>query len=141
LNLCAESRRHLACTPHLLMARILLVDDEADFRELLAAILTEEGHDVMTAPEGLAAAQSYERHRPDLVITDLELPELPGLAVISCLRGLCPEAKIIAMSGNDQALDMARMLRVSAVLCKPVQVSHVIATVRSNLRDDQRKIA
>jgi DNA-binding response OmpR family regulator len=120
------------------MVRILLVDDEADFRELLAAILTEEGHDVMTAPDGLAAAQSYERHRPDLVITDLELP---GLAVISCLRGLCPEAKIIAMSGNDQALDMARMLRVSAVLCKPVQVSHVIATVRSNLRDDQRKIA
>jgi DNA-binding response OmpR family regulator len=120
------------------MAKVLLVDDVPQLLQMWTIVLEDEGHDVLTAEDGVAALQIYDRHRPDLVITDLELPGLHGLGVIARLRSACADVKIIAMSGSRRALLMARKLGVPIALHKPVGVAELIAATRWTLRGGQK---
>lgn len=65
---------------------ILVVDDEPDFRELLAYLLQQEGYTVITAADGLGALEKARWLTPDLILLDLMLPELDGLSVCEILR-------------------------------------------------------
>ena len=89
------------------MCTILLVDDDADLRELWTLVLEAEGHRVVTAADGVAGMASYDKEPPDVVITDLQLPRLPGLALIARMRSLQADARIIAVSGNNAKLRRA----------------------------------
>lgn len=120
---------------------MLLVDDVPEILELWTIVLEDEGHDVVTAEDGVTALHAYDCHRPDLVITDLELPELHGLAVISRLRSICADVKIIAMSGSKRALHMARRLGVPIALHKPVGVAELVAAARWTLRGGRERTA
>jgi CheY-like chemotaxis protein len=57
---------------------ILVVDDEQDVRKFLSAVLERRGHEVVTAADGRQAFESVERHRPDLIILDLQMPNQTG---------------------------------------------------------------
>jgi PleD family two-component response regulator len=77
--------RHVVCTQYKgqHMARVLVVDDVADDVAAWAAVLGNEGHVVLTAFDGISAAQACDQFLPDLVVTDLELPGLNGLGLIA----------------------------------------------------------
>jgi CheY-like chemotaxis protein len=117
----------------LAMAKVLVVDDVTADAAAWSAVLVSEGHVVLTALDGIAAAQACDQFLPDLVVTDLELPGLDGLALIARLHARGADVGIIAISGSARALETAKALGVSAVLRKPIAMTDFIAAVRSTL--------
>ena len=69
------------------MARILVVDDEADIVRIVTRIMEGRGHEVRTAADGAAALEQVARERPDVVILDLNLPRMDGYEVCRRLKG------------------------------------------------------
>jgi CheY-like chemotaxis protein len=114
---------------------ILVVEDEEKMRDLLRRMLERANFTVMTAPHGREALKLFREHPVDLAITDLLMPEMDGFELIRELITQWPSIRIIAISGADIRLDMARQLGAKAVLKKPVSgaalveaVEHVLAT-------------
>lgn len=105
------------------MAHILVVDDEAAARDVVAAILRGASHRVEVASNGAKAAEALKHTTFDLVITDIFMPEQDGIETIAALRrqAICP--KILAISGGAMAkadyLRMAQALGAHACLAKP----------------------
>jgi CheY-like chemotaxis protein len=117
------------------MAKVIVVDDVAADAEVLAALLQRSGHEVVMGSDGAAALRACDRFLPDMVITDLELPALHGLAVIAHLHAVGADLKIIAMSGSAEALQAARRLGVFTALRKPITLSEFITATHSALQD------
>jgi CheY-like chemotaxis protein len=107
------------------MAKILVIDDEEQLRDLLKQMLTRDGHEVTTASDGVEGMRAFEQIQPDVVITDIIMPNKDGIEVITEL--LCKNAKtaIIAISGGRRAitaefnLESAELLGVKGILSKP----------------------
>lgn len=87
---------------------ILLVDDEPNIRLVLGAILEREGFAVSTAEDGFAALRAIQQARPDLVITDLRMPNMNGFELLSVLRARFPELPTIAISGEFLTIDVTQ---------------------------------
>ena len=81
------------------MALILIVDDDKDVRETVAATLQLENHVTLEAPDGNAALQLIHAQPVDLVVTDIFMPQLGGGEVIGRIRDEFPNVKIIVSSG------------------------------------------
>jgi DNA-binding response OmpR family regulator len=119
--------------------RILLVEDERPFRELLEAFLTAQGYAVNAAPDGRQAARWLATHPVDLVITDLCMPESDGMQLVMQLRRTHGSVPIIVMSGGV-AGHMAGMLRAAELmgarrtLSKPFPLQELSAAVAQVLR-------
>jgi len=90
------------------VARILVVDDDKTIRLLLRAMLEHQGHSVVEAENGAEGLQYYRAAPTDLVITDIQMPVMDGLQMITELRGAFPTAKIIAISGEKGRLAAAQ---------------------------------
>ena len=103
------------------MARVLIVDDDEADRIVLNTILERADHEVFFAEDGEEALREYGGHAIEVVITDLQMPKVHGLELITVLRDLSPRPAIIAISGTgpDQ-LDMAHAVGADATLVKPV---------------------
>ena len=84
------------------MATILIVDDEPFMREMLQDILEECGHEVRTASDGAEAETALTGPTPDLVITDILMPNKGGLTLIRTLRARSAEVPVIAISGGGK---------------------------------------
>jgi len=82
--------------------RILLVDDDASVRNTLAMLLTSAGYDVATANDGFEALLHLKRALPDVIISDLNMPQMSGFEFLSVARRRFPEILVIAMSGAYQ---------------------------------------
>ena len=85
------------------MARILVIDDEADMRGLLEETLQSAGHEVSLAADGEEGMKRFRARPADLVITDLYMPGQEGLETIMQLRREFPSVAIMAMSGRVAA--------------------------------------
>jgi CheY-like chemotaxis protein len=106
------------------MPKILLVDDDGPFRKMLRITLAQLGYEVREAADGREAMKLLREEPPDLILTDLVMPEKEGLELIGELRLQHPWLKIIAMSGGGRVnavdyLRVARRLGVDGVLAKP----------------------
>jgi CheY-like chemotaxis protein len=88
------------------MALVLLIDDDGFYRGLIERALTDEGHHVVAAENGLEGIASYQDRRPDLVITDMRMPGIGGGEVIRTLRKLNAQVRIIAISGEATFYDV-----------------------------------
>ena len=111
------------------MPKILVIDDHAEIRDLCAEVLAEAGHEVLMAGDGSLGLALYARHRPEVVITDLQLPGVPGLEIIARL-GRDPGVHIIAMSGGAREnLEAARRLGAARAFRKPFDVDHLAGVV------------
>jgi CheY-like chemotaxis protein len=82
--------------------QILLVDDDASVRNTLAMLLTSVGYDVATAKDGFEALLHLKRALPDVIISDLNMPQMSGFEFLSVARRRFPEILVIAMSGAYQ---------------------------------------
>jgi two-component system nitrogen regulation response regulator NtrX len=115
---------------------ILLVDDEANLRRMLGAVLASEGYAVAEAPSGTAAVAAVERRRPDAVFLDLQMPGGPdGLATLERLVEEAPGVPVIMMSGRAGLQDAVRATKLGAFhfLEKPLAPEAVLLTLRSAL--------
>jgi DNA-binding response OmpR family regulator len=107
-----------------MMARILVIDDDRDVREMLRRILEHDGHEVIEASNGEAGVRLYRERPADVVITDIIMPEKEGIETIRDLRRENPQIKIIAISGGGRIgpsdyLNAARMLGAKKTFSKP----------------------
>lgn len=86
------------------MAAILVVDDDDNIRRVLLSILKKMGHDVREAADGLSAFEVYREALPNLVLSDLYMPDQDGFETIRALRKEAPDLKVVAAG-------LARLLR------------------------------
>jgi CheY-like chemotaxis protein len=116
------------------MARILVVDDEADERFLVGRVLKKQGHEVAVAGEGAAGLEAVREWSPDLVVTDIMMPVMDGVEFIRRLRGDPATAgiPILAASGNTELAGAA-----DAVLRKPYD-DHQLVMIVSTLLEKGR---
>lgn len=120
------------------MARILVVDDESSIRGLLKIMLERNGHAVDEAIDGNAAMKKIRTDPPDLIITDLIMPDKEGIETIMELRREFPNMKIIAMSGGGvidalEYLKMAKSVGAHKTFKKPFQMGEFLQAVRELL--------
>jgi CheY-like chemotaxis protein len=116
------------------MARILVVDDEADLRLTLRHVLERAGHQVSEAVDGRDGLQQCVRARPDLVLLDIVMPNADGVETIGEIQRAQPGVPIIAMSGGGSTgdslfLDIARQMGVSRTLRKPMRNAALLEAV------------
>lgn len=120
------------------MARILLIDDDAEVRTTLRAMLEHAGHTVVEAQDGVDGLRAMRTTAPDLIITDILMPEKEGIETIQEIRAECPDIKIIAISGGGVTgrhmfLDVAQKLGADSVLEKPVMLRTLVRSVEALL--------
>ncbi len=118
------------------MPSILLVDDEANIRRMLGALLRAEGHSVSEAGNGNAALLTVDEAEPDAIFLDLMMPPGPdGLATLQALRERGVSAPVIMMSGKAQLADAVRAARLGAFqfLEKPLTPEAVLVTLQAAL--------
>jgi hypothetical protein len=112
---------------------IVVADDEAPLRRLLALTLVRAGYTVLEASQGRQALELCRSNRVDLLLTDLVMPEQEGLETIRQLRADLPHVRIVAMSGafDGRFLNVAKAFGADAVLQKPFDGRTVLRTVSS----------
>jgi CheY-like chemotaxis protein len=120
------------------MENILVVDDEDAIRQLVKTVLEKAGYVVMEASNGKEASQLLDHLVPDLLITDLFMPEKEGIELIQEVRRRHPKMPIIAISGaqagqSELYLKMARSLGADYILAKPFPLSTLFQTVKQAL--------
>src|SRR5947199_4528253 len=91
-------------------ARLLVVEDEPNILELLAASLRYAGFEVLTAGGGTEAVQAAQRHRPDLLVLDIMLPDMDGFDVVRRLRGGGDRIPVVFLTARDAMEDKVRGL-------------------------------
>jgi DNA-binding response OmpR family regulator len=114
---------------------ILVVDDDAVTRELLRGVLERAGHDVREAPDGRAGLRELYARAPDLVILDIEMPELDGWATLERIRDLS-EVPVLMLTARETELERVRGLRGGAddYVVKPFGHLELVARVHALLR-------
>ncbi len=96
------------------MARILVADDEPGLREFITDALELDGHTVAAAPDGKAAAKLLDERSFDLVITDLKMPGLDGMAVLRKVRAELPETEVIVMTAHGTVDNAVEAMKLGA---------------------------
>ena len=113
--------------------RVLLVDDEADTRELLGTALTREGAILLTAADGRTALEMFGKLVPDVVVSDIGLPDMTGRALIRRIRrsGIGADVCAIAVSGFASQDDARRSLKAGfdAHVAKPFRVHELVGAI------------
>ena len=115
------------------MARILIVDDDADMRAMLQDTLRNAGYEVVSAADGKEALKLHRKEAADLVITDLFMPNKDGFETINDLRKESPRTLLIAICGRPpamQLLPLAQRLGAADVLQKPFAADDLLKAVR-----------
>ena len=122
--------------------RILLIDDDDQFRRLVRVMLTTAGYDVQEAANGKLGLASYRHQRCDVVITDILMPEGEGLETIQALQALDPDVNIIAISAAGEGrfghLQTAVAFGARAILRKPFSRDQLLSTVTDVLAGGSR---
>src|SRR5450759_5308831 len=99
--------------------RLLVVDDEPSIRNLLQASLSKEGYEVRVANDGFDALAQMRGALPDLILTDLKMPNMLGFELLSVVRRRFPQVPTIAISGEFQPADEELGVLADAFLAKP----------------------
>ena len=117
--------------------RILVVEDQEDNRQILRDLLTNAGYEMLVAEDGVHALEQAEKHRPDLILMDIQLPVLDGYEATRRLKAN-PELKAIpiivvtsyALSGDEEK---ARAAGCDAYVAKPFSPRALLAKMREYL--------
>ena len=107
------------------MAKILVVDDELSIRVMLTHMLEQDGHEVFVAEDGEQGVNLYRENFPDVVISDLVMPNKNGIDMILELKKEYPELRVLAISGGGgitgafDYLPTAKLVGANNILKKP----------------------
>lgn len=125
------------------MQSVLLVDDDPALLALLSSAFEDAGYAVRTADNGRRALALAHAVAPDLVVTDIVMPEMEGIATVMALKRLRPRPRVIAISGRtavraNNYLAWASALGADAVLSKPFRMAGLVKLARDVLdREDK----
>jgi len=123
------------------MAQILIIDDDDRFREVLQRMLDQAGYEVLMASNGREGVDLYREKHPDLVITDIIMPEKDGSEVIFELQKEFPDIKMIVMTGGGQGDAQAYLKSITAyshVKCaleKPFAMDELLQAVKEAVEE------
>ena len=112
-------------------AQILVVDDDPGIRESLGMLLMFAGYDVATAENGASALLHLNRVLPDLIVTDLNMPHMSGVELISHVRSSHPSVSIVAMSSDYQGDAMPATVLADRFYPKGQNLERLLATIAS----------
>lgn len=120
------------------MARILIIDDDPSLLQLFKQFLSGEGHIVSSASNGKEGLSLMKQQRPDLIITDIMMPEMDGLEVVREIRKSHPGLPVIAMSGGMRNVPInflphAKKIGACRVFEKPVSLATLLEAVNELL--------
>jgi two-component system KDP operon response regulator KdpE len=116
-------------------ARILVVDDEPQLTRVLRTGLTSRGYDVRAAADGLAGFEAFNDWHPDLVITDLAMPNVDGLELCRRLRAVSQVPIIVLSAKGEEKTKVAALdLGADDFVTKPFGIDELLARVRASLR-------
>ncbi|HEU5260810.1 MAG TPA: response regulator [Gemmatimonadales bacterium] len=120
------------------MPRILIADDDDDVRTALMRQLRHAGYEVLEAADGRRCLELLRTTPVDLVVLDIFMPELDGIAVMARVRQDFEHVRILAISGGgtvaqDQALEVARRFGATRTLAKPFEPKEFVSAVRELL--------
>lgn len=117
-------------------AKLLIVDDEPNIRELLATSLKFAGFEILTAKNGQEAIKIAEKNKPDLALLDVMLPDMNGFTVTTKLRNANLQFPIIFLTAKDETEDKVTGLTVGGddYITKPFSLDEVVARIRAVLR-------
>ncbi|HWB32194.1 MAG TPA: response regulator transcription factor [Acidobacteriaceae bacterium] len=117
------------------MKRILVVDDERQITTILRTSLQSSGYSVDTAMNGLQAFQKFEAAPPDLIITDLSMPEMNGLELTQAVRRVAATPIIVLSVRNSDTMKVTALDEgADDYLTKPFSMNELLARVRAQLR-------
>ncbi len=123
--------------PHLCSNNILIVDDTPDNLRLLSQTLIKEGYEIRCAVNGAMALLTIKAKLPDLILLDINMPEMDGFKVCETLKAsdLTKDIPIIFVSALDEIFDKIKAFEAGAVdyISKPFQIPEVISRVNSQL--------
>jgi len=117
------------------MPKILLIEDDAEIRRLVAESMAGVGHEIMSSPSAMDGLQSAVSDAPDLVVMDLGLPDLDGVELLRMLRAVSEVPVIVATARSDDR-SVVQLLDAGAddYLVKPYSTAQLEARVRAVLR-------
>ncbi len=120
------------------MALVLIVDDDPQMLRLLTDVVELDHHDVLLAQDGALAVDFFEHQQPDLMITDILMPNKEGLELISEVREKFPKTKIIAYSGGGSSdpesyLEFATGMGADRVFSKPMPLAELREEIKELL--------
>ena len=130
------------------MAKVLVIDDEANLRKVLAALLRRDGYDVTIAEDGEMGLAEFQKNGADVVITDLVMPKLGGMEVLRAVNAADPEVPVIIITAHGTVDSAVEAIKLGAFdyVTKPFdqrELSNVMAkairtheTARRSARGD-----
>ena len=114
--------------------RVLVVDDERVIADTLAIILNQSGFDASAVYTGMAAVKRAKEDKPDLIISDVIMPDMNGIEAAIRIRQLLPGCKILLFSGQAATADLLEKARQEGhefeILAKPVHPQDLLAKLR-----------
>jgi CheY-like chemotaxis protein len=115
--------------------RILLVDDEDVVRSLLERFLERKGYDTVVAPDGRTALQIFREEHVDLVLSDLRMPGLNGLELLTAIKEINPRTPVVIISGHGDAQTVVEALKGGAenFVAKPLSMDTLNRVVEQAL--------
>ena len=115
--------------------KILIVDDEPVVRRVLRRMLEREGYQLIEAGDGEDAVAKAKEHRPSLVLLDLHMPGMDGLAALDALLGADPKLRVIMVTGDGEEEHARAAMQRGACdyLSKPVEAETLRTSVMANL--------
>ncbi len=127
------------------MANILLVEDDELVRDMLTQVLQRASHQVTVAANGEEALEALRNTQPDIMITDIIMPKMSGITLISEVKDKHPTMEVIAISGGGRLdptgyLDLSESLGASASFEKPVNKSALLMAIDLLLHGKKDKI-
>jgi len=113
-------------------ARVLIVDDDSNFRGAIAEYLNADGFEVVEAEDGVDALEKARRTAPTAVLLDIIMPRLGGLQTLEALRRIIPDIMVVVVTGSldSELLQRATAAGVYTVLLKPVALAAISAIMQ-----------
>jgi two-component system chemotaxis response regulator CheY len=114
------------------MPKILIVDDAQFMRLRCARLLKENGFEIVEAQNGREAVEMYQQTRPDMVLLDITMPEMDGLAALREIRRFDPRARVAMLTALGQQAIVLEAIKSGArdFVVKPFEAERVLAAVQ-----------
>lgn len=123
--------------------KVLIIDDDPALLRLMSMAFQQAGFATVAADNGRQGVRMAGAHRPDLVVTDIVMPDVEGIGAIRAIKQVARPPKVIAISGAGRTrgadyLGWARHLGADAVLAKPFRMSELMKISKSVIANEQQ---
>jgi len=120
-------------------SRVLVVDDEANLRKVLAAMLRKEGYEVAVASDGEQAMAEFEKNGADVIVTDLVMPKLGGMDILKAVHAQRPDVPVIIITAHGTVDSAVEAIKLGAFdyITKPFEQSEIQAVVAKAARTQE----